>query len=543
MASQGVILHEWLFNGAKEYIPGKVETTNIIVGAGDLRYATDLNSKTKLGYDFLAKSGTMFNGRYYPHPFYQAFAGSFNKEITAQYKKKVGGKWLEYGSKSKIKVVSYKDNPYAGQGSRNSVMVDEEIGMWAGFLKAQEANIETMRQGTMKFGSSLKIGTGGSMQSGTLDAYRMFYDPLTYDLLDFEDTWEGKGKIAMFISATKRPNQFKDEEGNTDEESATAYFLKERERLRNSKNGTQALSAHIQYNPLVPSEVFLRSSGNIFPTTEIKEHLAELETNQLYKDAEMVCELIFNSEGKVEPRLDNSLEPIREFPMSGKSNQDTSGSIVIWHHPELDSNGEVPYGRYYLSLDPYRQEDAGRGASLGSIFVYDSIADTLCAEYTGRPTTLDRFYERCRKLALYYNGQILYENEVTGTKQHFEHKNSLHLLMFQPEYIKDIIPGSKVERTYGIHMVDKLKDHGLLLLRDWLQDEYEPGKMNLRKIRSIPLLQELVLFDFDTNVDRISSMIVMMYAIKENHKQFVIENSTINKFKDPFFTRPLFSKR
>ena len=115
--------------------------------------------------------------------------------------------------------------------------------------------------------------------------------------------------------------------------------------------------------------------------------------------------------------------------------------------------------------------------------------------------------------------------------------------MFQPEYIKDIIPGSKVERTYGIHMVDKLKDHGLLLLRDWLQDEYEPGKMNLRKIRSIPLLQELVLFDFDTNVDRISSMIVMMYAIKENHKQFVIENSTINKFKDPFFTRPLFSKR
>lgn len=542
-ASQGIILPEWLFNGAKTYEPGKVETTNIIVGAGDLRYGLDLISKAKLGYDFLSKQGIMFNGRYYPHPFYQTYDGSFSKEITAQYKKKVGGKWLEYGSKSKIKVVSYKDNPYAGQGSRNSVMVKEEIGMFRGLIKAQEADLETMRQGTMKFGSCLYIGTGGSMEGGTLDSYRMFFDPTTYDLLEFNDTWEGKGKIAMFVSATKRPNQFKDENGNTKEEEATEYFLKERERLRNSKNGTQALSAHIQYNPLVPSEVFLRSSGNIFPTTEIKEHLAELETNSLYKDAEMICELIFNSEGKVEPRLDNQLEPIREFPMSGKSNQDTSGAITIWHHPELDGNGEVPYGRYYLSLDPYRQEDAGRGASLGSIFVYDSIADTLCAEYTGRPVTLDKFYERCRKLALYYNGMILYENEVTGTKQHFEHKNSLHLLMFQPEYIKDIIPGSKVERTYGIHMVDKLKDHGLLLLRDWLQDEYEPGKMNLRKIRSIPLLQELVLFDFDTNVDRISSMIVMMYAIKENHKQFINEHSTINKFKDPFFSRPLFSKR
>lgn len=880
IGSQGIILHEWLFDGAKEYVPGHTNTTNVIVGAGDLRYATDLISKAKLGYDFLSKEGIMFNNIYHPHPLIKTYDGSFNKEITAKYKKKVGGKWLEYGSMSKIKIVSYKDNPYAGQGSRNSVMVKEEcfgkgtevvmsdlsykkiedivvndyvmgldgnpkrvvktitgksnlynikqkkavdyittenhylyleqrckskaykddgihyvtplefnkkdiyrkrttygvrasvlnfkekdinidpyyLGLWLGdgnkvstciyntdsvirdwlkdlakklklnyrevkiknkntyrctivneqdvfqnhllkqlqyynliknkhipkdfmlnseeirlevlaglidsdgylvrnknkkaqcyeissykdlgedilllakslgfstyfkeyatyyrimirgnieripvklerkkcfnirtqtamtspivvesigigdyygiqleakceedklfllkdftivhncgmfsnLIAAQEADLETMKSGTNKFGSCYYSGTGGDFGKGTIDAYRMCYDPETYNLISIEDRWEGKGRIIFFIPATMRPNEFKDEHGNTKWDDATLFFLGERERLRNSKNGLRALEAHVQYNPLVPSEMFLRSSGNIFPTTEIKEHLAELETNSIYRDAEMVCELIFNSEGKVEPRLDSQLEPIREFPMSGKSNQDTSGAIVIWHHPELDGNGEVPYGRYYLSLDPYRQEEAGRGASLGSIFVYDSIADTLCAEYTGRPATLDKFYERCRKLALYYNGQILYENEVTGTKQHFEHKNSLHLLMFQPEYIKDVIPGSKVERTYGIHMVDKLKDHGLLLLRDWLQDEYEPGKMNLRKIRSVPLLQELVLFDFDTNVDRISSMIVMMYAIKENHKQFVNEHSTINKFKDPFFSRPLFSRR
>ena len=920
----GIILHEWLFDGVKKYEIGYKDTTNIVIGAGDMKYPRETMTMAKISYDSLSKEGIMFGGRYYPHPLIKSFDGSFTNEITAKYKKKIGGQWLEQGSMSKINLVSYKDNPFAAQGKRCSVMVSEEIGMNKWLLLSHQATIENMIDDNKKFGSQLFVGcvcagtkvytnegklinieelkyedgilgydsnginsqtinilkpkevkqcykislndgsyikcsddhpllmtkrhfykyydgkkikralyqeakhikindqllvpgkidifgssrvdyarelglmigdgncsenftpslsiseneiynyivskykvsiskeyllpsnnyyrqvfikdlipymekhdlygrvkldkrlpndihtfnkqsvaellagyfdadgniyynkskkivrvvltsiveellyevkyqllkfgihctiykekrntepseeykgqlpyicrlyitkqesinlfkdnipmlvkaktdnlkyikkskyknfdvefeinplnnkegyfssnrikdltyvtvtnveyigeqhvynlncgpnhnyisnslitrqTGGDMGGGTLDAYRMFYDPHTYDLLEYEDVWESKGKIGLFIAATKKSKEFKDENGNTIEEIATKHYIDEREKLRNSKNGTQALSAHIQYNPLVPSEVFLRSSGNIFPTTEIKEHLAELETNQLYRDAEMVCELIFNSEGKVEPRLDSQLEPIREFPMSGKSNQDTSGSIVIWHHPELDGNGEVPYGRYYLSLDPYRQEDAGRGASLGSIFVYDSIADALCAEYTGRPTTLDRFYERCRKLALYYNGQILYENEVTGTKQHFEHKNSLHLLMFQPEYIKDIIPGSKVERTYGIHMVDKLKDHGLLLLRDWLQDEYEPGKMNLRKIRSIPLLQELVLFDFDTNVDRISSMIVMMYAIKENHKQFVIENSTINKFKDPFFTRPLFSKR
>ena len=555
IAGEGIILHEWIFDGAKEYIPGATKeriivdgeeeldwtVTNIVVGAGDGAYARDLTSKTKLGYDFMAKRGLMFNGKYYPHPFLKKFDGSFSKEVTAKYKKKIGGDWQDYGSNSKIRVASYKDNPYAGQGTRNSVMVKEEIGMFKGLINAQEADLETMMMGTTKFGSCLYIGTGGSMEGGTLDAYRMFYDPATYNLLEFNDTWESKGNISMFISATKRANKFKDDDGITNEEDATAYFLKERERLRNSKNGTQALSAHIQYNPLVPSEIFLRSSGNIFPTTEIKSWLADLETNQIYQDAEMVCDLVFNDSGKVEPRINKDLIPIREFPISGKTNQDTSGAIVIYHHPMVNDSGEIPWGRYLAGIDPYSQEDAGRGKSLGSIIVLDKFSNRIVAEYTGRPNTLDLFYERCRKLLIYYNAQCLYENQILGVKQHFEHKNSLQYLMFQPEYIKDIIPGSKVDRGYGMHMVQQLRDHGLLLIRDWLQDEYEPGKMNLRTIRSIPFLQELVLFDFDTNVDRISAFIMVMYALKEKHKELVEENKVYKV--DPFFEKRLFRNR
>ena len=202
IAGIGVILHEWLFDGEKEYIPGKTKekiiiegeiesdfsVTNIVVGAGDSSYAKDLTAKTKLGYDFMAKKGMMFNGKYYPHPFFKKYTGSFNKEVIAKYKKKIGGNWQDYGSNSKIRVESYKDDPYAGQGTRNSVMVKEEIGMFKGLIKAQEADLETMKQGTMKFGFCLYIGTGGAMEGGTLDAYRMFFDPTTYDLLEFEDT-------------------------------------------------------------------------------------------------------------------------------------------------------------------------------------------------------------------------------------------------------------------------------------------------------------------------------------------------------------------
>ncbi len=946
LTSQGVVLHEWLFNGAKKYIPGERQTVNIVVGAGETKYATEMIDKAKLGYDALAAAGIMFNGTYYPHPLIQTYDGSFNKKIEAKYRKKVGNQWLWYGSKSVIRIVSYKDNPYAAVGSRNSVMVKEEIGFFKGLIQSQEADLESMMQGPNKFGSCFYIGTGGDMGGGTLDAYRMFYDPNTYDILSFNDTWENKGKIGKFISATKRANEFKDSEGNTDEEVATQSFLKKREELRNSKNGTQALSAHIQFNPLVPSEIFLRSSGNIFPTTELKAWLSDLETNQIYQDAEMVCDLVFNDLGKVEPRINKDLIPIREFPISGKTNQDTSGAIVIYHHPTTNDNGEIPWGRYlagcltpgekvltdrglinvedvniidklinedgnyvrinkllnynlvnedtytlnmvntlrtttftsehpiliskskyvqnykskhpkykfnecywehdfkyitvdkiskndwvkipniyrkpnefnlddlwnnseyrvdrtidsplynedfwwfvglwlgdgwsncdeykvsvsfntaeqfyidkfssivwklfkrevgvrqssencvelsfgfrqlnrfltnnfgkyahgkflpewvkhidkqykenlilgylasdgcitkhtkgYYSMefvsislellegiqdmcfalgytsnlsklrdgkihtinrnkpsntkvtyhlrfgnddtinfvnsvynkddcklskvdlninvaseprrkqwfylddsleyiyirvkditkskytgtvynfecetntfmchhitthncDPYAQETADRGKSLGSIIVLDKFSNRIVAEYTGRPNTLDLFYERCRKLLIYYNAQCLYENQILGVKQHFEHKNSLQYLMFQPEYIKDIIPGSKVDRGYGMHMVQQLRDHGLLLIRDWLQDEYEPGKMNLRTIRSIPFLQELVLFDFDTNVDRISAFIMVMYALKEKHKELVEENKVYKV--DPFFEKRLFRNR
>ena len=196
-----------------------------------------------------------------------------------------------------------------------------------------------------------------------------------------------------------------------------------------------------------------------------------------YEDAEMICDLVFNEDGFVEPKINTNLVPIREFPLSGKSNMDTSGAVVIWHHPETDDSGKVPWGRYLAGNDPYSQEDASRQRYLGSIFIFDKMSNTLVAEYTGRPTTLFEFYERCRKLLIYYNAQCLYENMILGMKQHFEHKNSLQYLMFQPEYIKDIIPGSKVDRGYGMHMVEQLRDHGLLLIRDWLQDEYEPGKI------------------------------------------------------------------
>jgi hypothetical protein len=372
------------------------------------------------------------------------------------------------------------------------------------------------------------------MESGTLGAYKMFYSPRTFDMLPLYDKWEHKGEIGLFIPATMRPNEFKDDNGNTQFDVATKHFLDERERLKSQKNSSQVLDAHLQYNPIVPSEVFLRTSNNIFPVAELKEWLAELETKRIYRDAEYVCDLVQEENGDIKQVINPELRPIYDFPID--RGKDTTGAIIIYFPPEE----EKPFGRYIATIDPYDFNKAANTTSLGSMVVMDRISGYIVCEYTGRPKFADQFYENCRKIAKYYNAVILYENEKQGVKQYFERKDSLNYLMPQPKYIKDVIPNSTVERGYGIHMNVQIKDHGEILLRDWLQQE-ENGMLNLRRIRSVTILKELIMYDDVNNFDRVIAMLLLMYALKEMHKQKVIYSSDQTK-KDKFFERKLFQR-
>jgi len=168
---------------------------------------------------------------------------------------------------------------------------------------------------------------------------------------------------------------------------------------------------------------------------------------------------------------------------------------------------------YCAGCDPYAVDESQTSPSLGSMFVYkrsqgiDSFSDTFVAEYTGRPKTDEEFYEQCRRLAMYYNCQIMYENNIKGLYVYFAKKNSLHLLANQPTLLlRDIIQNSKVNREKGIHMTENVKTYMLNLIRQWLETEDLSGKMNLYKIMSEPLLQELINYNATGNFDRIFSM-------------------------------------
>lgn len=550
IASGAIVAHEWLFNGQKRYLPRNHPeyenlSTNIIIGAGETKYSNIIVGFFKDGYDMLSQKGLTFGGRYYPHPFIQEYDGSLQpgKSIIAQYEKKIGGVWKTYGTKSTIKHVTYKNNDFAGQGSRNSVMIKDEVGMFENLIQAQENDVETMKSGTYKFGSCFYSGTGGDMDKGTLGAYKMYYSPSTYDLLEFTDRWENKGKIGLFIPVTKRSFDFKDKNGFTDEAKATEFYIKEREKEK--KKTKAGYNRYIQYNPLVPSEIFLRTTGNIFPIKELVDVLSELEIKPPYQWNVILTEL---DNGKIEWTPSSSLNPIMDFPLDQGS--DKEGCVVIYEPPKEGENGDIPYERYIAATDPINQVQSLTSESLASTHVLDTWTNKIVAEYTARPDGDKTYFENVRKLLKLYNAKCLYENMFKGMYDYFDYRNELYLLLDQPSYLKDVIPNSKVERVKGMHMNEELRHHGERKLYDWLvtqtgtEDNGKP-RLNLHNIKSIPLLKEFLLYDGGVNVntDRVDSMILLMYYLRQKNKEREYQGDGVSSLlKSKFFTTPLFQK-
>lgn len=197
------------------------------------------------------------------------------------------------------------------------------------------------------------------------------------------------------------------------------------------------------------------------------------------------------------------------------------------------------------NCDPYDHDQAATSDSLGSVFIYkrfqnfESFYDVIVAEFTGRPDTVNEFYENVRKLLIYYNAKLLYENEKPGLFAYFTNKHCDYLLADQPDIIKKIISNSKVQRSKGIHMAVGIKDWAELKVRDWLNEEYQPGKKNLTKILSEALIEELISYTREGNFDRVIAFMLVMVYKEELHNVHVKhskeEEHTRNLFKQPLF--------
>lgn len=213
---------------------------------------------------------------------------------------------------------SFKDRPFGAQGARNTLILLEEIGMFSLLKQVQMNTKDNLQDGDRKIGTLMMMGTGGDMDSGTLDAADMFYNPKVYDIMSFPDKWENRGDIGFFIPAYMSANRFKDPEtGFTNIEQAKKFWLNRRKTIQDGSKGSQELHKEIQYRPLVPSEMFLAKSSSIFPTLELTRRLGEVRNEHLYDNHARPVELYFDPSSifnGVNYEINNDLNIINEFP-------------------------------------------------------------------------------------------------------------------------------------------------------------------------------------------------------------------------------------
>ncbi len=471
--------------------------------------------------------------------------------VKARYETSVDGVKVWKGYKSEVQKITFKDNAYASIGKTTNVFIFEECGKFANLKESYNMTEPCWKDGDDMVGIPILFGTGGDMEQGTADFGHMFYNPGAYNLLEFDNVWdEGKSmtKCGWFIPATRgrlgedlNTNvEMVDSEGNSDEEVALGSIMNLREIKRKSGDPKSIQDTITQY-PLTPAESFLRSSGAIFSSIEMHEWLSKLETIPSLRDDKKKIELYFDDNGNIKARLNPDLNEIINYPLN--KDELKTGCIVVWKDPVENPT----FGRYIAGNDPYAQDKAESSDSLGSFFVYDRMTESYVAEYTGRPERADDFYETCRRLCIYYNAKCLYENQIKGIKGYFEMKNSLHYLCEQPQIIKDIVKDSKVNRGYGIHMSEGIKDQCEIYFRQWLyeeRDDIDGNKiMNLHTVKSIPLLKELIAYDRIINTDRVIAAMLCILQSKEMHKLHIESTQPRTLLEmDYFFTKSYFKK-
>lgn len=449
--------------------------------------------------------------------------------IKSGFKEKINEVEVESGFRSEIISLSFKDNPFKSIGKSAGIMLFEEAGKWPGLIEAYMLSKPLFYDGDVPTGIPIIYGTGGDMEGGTQDFCDIFYKPSAFGLRAYENIWDENavGECGWFVDDAWYKEPHVDKEGNSNRQKALDELDLQRENLRKAGN-KRAYEKFVTQNPKTPAEAFLRTTGNIFPVADLLERLSYLESNQALQDKEWTGELVFNAENNVEFKINPKLFPIKQFPL--KSDAEKDGCVVIFEHPYTGENGEITPGRYVAGIDPYQQDQAAHSTSLGSCFIFDRLTSRIVAEYTGRPPLMRDFHEQVRRLLIYYRAKALYENQIKGIMDYFSSTNSTYLLADEPTIIHDIIKKTSVNRKKGMHMVPQLSEYGEELIKEWLlSPSTDEGVSNLAKIRSIPLLKELISYDPDPekNFDRVIALMFCLYMGAEKRKQRVedIENA------------------
>lgn len=465
---------------------------------------------------------------------------------------------IERGTQNTVLGVSSKDDESKLRGKRAAKILIEEFGTFPRLVDLYNVLLPSVQDGDIIFGQIYMLGTAGDNESDFAGAQEIMYNPRGYNMYALPNVFDkynqGKLYFVFFFPGYVNRKGCYNEDGVSDIIKALIEILMNRYRVKYNSTDPNTIIKTIAEVPITPAEAIVKTGVNMFPVADLTERIGQLDSNPTEYNDVYVGDLVFGKDGQVEYKP-TSAQPIRDFPH--KDNK-IEGAIEIFQMPEIDKNTNKPYNdRYILGADPY-DDDESNTMSLGSIFVLDLWTDRIVAEYTGRPSFADDYYEICRKLCLFYNGRLNYEYNKKGLFSHFSTRNSLYLLTDVLDFLKEkqMMKDGIGNKSKGTNASPAINAYARSRLRSWLLspvpviqtidgESKEVMVPRLFTVRNRALLKELINYNSEGNFDRISAMGMLMLLREDKmikyqgnvgrDRQENAENSYDGE--DPFFKR------
>ena len=513
---------------AKSYSLASIMSHNLILGESEESKRRVITVLTAYQKEYLKddKDGTLskfkpgINFSFANTPFPHLLLKNSPNEMSWQmgYKDEYG---IERGSLNQVLAVSAKDDSEKLRGKRGWILF-EEMGSFKGLLSLYDITRKSVEDGDYTFATMYLVGTAAESESDFSSAKTLLYNPDGYNILAVENVFDrpkqGKAKFGFFFPSYINRAGCYNNDGVSDVVKALIEILIARYKAKYSADPKSVLRV-IAEDPITPAEAIIKVKAAYFPITALTERLSQLDQDPHAFDDVYIGKLVQNSNGvDFTPTSDI---PIRSFGVEN----DTPGAIEIFEMPEKDRNGKVPHTRYIIGHDPV-DNDQAESSSLSSTFVLDLWTDKIVAEYTGRQAFADDNYEIVRLLCLFYNAKCLYESNKKGIFAYFSKMNCTHLLEDTPEFLRDkqlVKYSSFGSNSKGVNASAAINAYANNLIRDWLMKpvviiQEVDGEMtevtmyNLNFLRNRALIEELIAFNPEINVDRVRALgMVMLY--------------------------------
>ena len=513
---------------AKSYSLAAIMSHNLILGESEESNRRVITVLTAYQKEYLKddKDGTLskfkpsINFSFANTPFPHLMLKNSPNEMSWQmgYKNEYG---VEKGSLNQVLAVSAKDDSEKLRGKRGWILF-EEMGSFKGLLSLYDITRKSVEDGDYTFATMYLVGTAAESESDFSSAKTLLYNPDGYNILSIDNVFDrpkqGKPKFGFFFPSYINRAGCYNKDGVSDVVKALIEILIARYKAKYSADPKSVLRV-IAEDPITPAEAIIKVKAAYFPITALTERLSQLDQDVHAYDDVYIGKLVQNSNGvEFTPTSDI---PIRKFGVEN----DTPGAVEIFEMPEKDRNGKVPHTRYIIGHDPV-DNDQAESSSFSSTFVLDLWTDKIVAEYTGRQSFADDNFEIVRLLCLFYNAKCLYESNKKGIFAYFSKMNCTHLLADTPEFLRDkqlIKYSSFGSNAKGVNASAAINAYANNLIRDWLMkpvtiiqnvdgEDVEVTVYNLNFLRNRALIEELIAFNPEINVDRIRALgMVMLY--------------------------------